>query len=84
MAHGHHSDASEPAAAASWMVAMVLFVVLAIALVVALFAWAPWDDNNVGGGGGTTNEQQGEGDSDVNIDGNIDVTDGDQPAPSGQ
>ena len=66
--HGHDSGA-EAAGAASWLVAMVLFIVLAVAVIVALFAWAPWDDDNVGGGTGT--------DTGENIDVNID--EGDQP-----
>ena len=48
MHHSHHSDAAaESAAAASWFVAMALFAVLVAALVIAMFAWAPWDGNGV-------------------------------------
>jgi hypothetical protein len=48
--HGHDSGA-EAAGAASWLVAMVLFVVLAVAVIIALFAWAPWNDSDTTGGG---------------------------------
>ena len=61
--HGHDSGA-EAAGAASWLVAMVLFVVLAVAVIVALFAWAPWDDDNAGIGEGNNPG------IDVNIDDN--------------
>jgi len=37
--HGHDSGA-EAAGAASWLVAMVLFVFLMVLMIVALFAWA--------------------------------------------
>lgn len=76
-AHGHDSGA-EAAGAASWLVAMVLFVVLAVAVIVALFAWAPWNDDDVGGGTGT--------EENIDIQGDIDVNDGNnqqtQPAQS--
>lgn len=66
MTHHHdthrHDSGAEAAVAASWMVAMVLFVVLAVAVIVALFAWAPWNDDDVGGG---TNPN-----IDVNVDDN--------------
>jgi hypothetical protein len=52
------------------MVAMVLFAVLMIALLVALFAWQPWDDDTTGGGTGTE-QQQGEGG--IDIEGDIDI-----------
>jgi uncharacterized membrane protein len=45
-AHGHDAGA-EAVGAMSWLIAMVAFVVLMVFLVVALFAWAPWDDNGV-------------------------------------
>lgn len=58
MAHEHHhADASEPSAVAGWFVAMVLFVVIALAMAVALFAWAPWEDDTVGGGETDTQQQ---------------------------
>lgn len=50
--HGYDSGA-EAAGAASWLVAMVLFVVLTVAVIIALFAWAPWNDGDSGTGGGT-------------------------------
>lgn len=41
------------------MVAMVLVAVLAVALIVGLLAWMPWDNNNdTNTGGGTGTEQQ--------------------------
>ena len=46
---------------------MVLFIVLAVAVIVALFAWAPWDDDNAGTGEGNNPG------IDVNIDDNTRV-----------
>ena len=77
----HHDSGSEAAGAASWMVAMVIVAVLIVALFVALFAWQPWDDNSTNTSGGTGTEQQ-DGNSDINIDGNIDV-DPNAPEPTG-
>src|SRR5437899_7202269 len=45
MALHHHDAGSEASGAAAWMMAMVLTAVVAVALIVALFVWAPWDDN---------------------------------------
>lgn len=56
----HGSAGAEAAGAMSWLIAMMLFVVLMVFLIVALFAWAPWDDNGVfrsTGGSGTNNER---------------------------
>ena len=69
---------AEATGGASWLVAMVLFVVLAVAVIVALFAWALWDDDDIGGGIGT--------DIGENIDVNVDEGDqlqggGEQPQP---
>jgi len=77
----HHDSSSEASGAAAWMMAMVFTVVLAVALIVALFVWAPWDDDSVGGTDTGTEEQGG---SDVDIEGDIDVNDGtgNEPAPS--
>jgi len=76
-AHGHDSGA-EAAGAASWFLAMVLFVVLGVAVIVALFAWAPWNDDNAGTGTGT--------EENIDIQGDIDINDGNnqqtQPAQS--
>ena len=59
---------------------MALTLVLVVALIIALFAWAPWDDDNVGGTGDGTRDnvpaEQGEGDTDVDIEGDIDVNPG--------
>ena len=55
--HGHDSGA-EAAGAASWMVAMVLVVSLTVLMIVALFAWAPWDHNGIfRSSGGTTTQR---------------------------
>ncbi|MEX1195693.1 MAG: hypothetical protein WD904_08970 [Dehalococcoidia bacterium] len=84
--HEGHSG-SESAAAASWLMAMVLFVVLAFALVVALFVWAPWDDDAVSTPG-TNDAVPGEQDNGggVNIDGeaDIDVGSGDEGGTDGE
>jgi hypothetical protein len=71
--HGHDSGA-EAAGAASWLVAMVLFIVLAVAVIIALFAWAPWDDDNVGGGTGTNTEE-----NNPDIQGDISINDNTDP-----
>ena len=63
MHHDTHDSGAEAAGAASWLVAMVLFIVLAVAVIVELFAWAPWDDDNVGTDGNNPG-------IDVNIDDN--------------
>jgi hypothetical protein len=61
---------------------MIVFIVLAVALLVALFAWAPWDDDDAGTNAPGT--EQGA-DSDVDIEGDIDVTDeGDGGSDGGQ
>ena len=54
--HGHDSGA-EAAGAASWMVAMLLVVFLTVLMIVALFAWAPWDNNGVFRSSGTNTER---------------------------
>lgn len=58
----HHDSSSEASGAAAWMMAMVFTVVLAVALIVALFVWAPWDDNTTidrdGGAGGDSVPQE--------------------------
>jgi hypothetical protein len=72
---GHAADAS---GFASWMGALVFLIVAAI-LLIALFAWAPWDDE----GGSSTPDTGTEENTDVDIDGNIDVDGGgNQPQPS--
>lgn len=80
MAHGHdHVDShgsAEAAGAASWMVAMVAFLVLAFALVVAMFVWAPWDDDDTGGGGNVPGENVDDGEN-IDIEGDIDINGGD-------
>ena len=44
--HDHHTDSgAEAAGAASWLIAMVLFVIIAVAVIIALFAWAPWESS---------------------------------------
>jgi flagellar basal body-associated protein FliL len=80
-AHDHHGSgaSAEAAGAASWMIAMVLMVVLAVALIVALFVWMPWDNDSGGTAPGTNDNapaQEGES-ADIDIQGDIDVTDGD-------
>jgi hypothetical protein len=90
--HDEHTGSGEPAAAASWFVAMALTLVLAVALIIALFAWAPWDDDATGPvneGGNAPAEQQQGGDADaeggeggIDIEGDIDVNpDGGEEAP---
>ena len=75
-AHGHDSGA-EAAGAASWFLAMVLFVVLGVAVIVALFAWASWNDDNAGTGTGT--------EENIDIQGDIDINDGNnQQTPPAQ
>ena len=74
-AHGHGSGA-EAAGAASWLVAMVLFIVLAVAVIVALFVWAPWNDDNVGGGGTGTEQNNPDIQGDININDNTDPNSG--------
>lgn len=72
-AHDSHASA-EAAGAASWMVAMVAFLVLAAALVIALFVWAPWDDDNtssVPGGGNVPGVNEG---TDNNSEGGVDIS----------
>ena len=72
--HGHDSGA-EAAGAASWMVAMVLFVVLTVAVIVALFAWAPWNDGDATPGTGTE-ENNPDIQGDININDNTDPNSG--------
>ena len=63
MHHDTHDSGAEAAGAASWLVAMVLFIVLAVAVIVALLP----------GRHGTTTTQAREGNNpgiDVNIDDN--------------
>ncbi|MEX0682603.1 MAG: hypothetical protein WD904_00930 [Dehalococcoidia bacterium] len=85
----HHEGhrGSESAAAASWLMAMVLFAVLAFALVVALIVWAPWDDAGTVSTPGTNDAVPGEQDNggDVNINGeaDIDVGSGDEGGDTG-
>ena len=77
--HGHDSGA-EAAGAASWMIAMVLFVVLTVAVIVALFGWAPWNDGDSTPGTGTEQNNpdiQG----DININDNTDPNTNPQPSP---
>jgi hypothetical protein len=85
--HHHDSHVDGGASAyAGWMGALV-FLIIGIVLLVALFAWAPWDDDDAGTTTPDTGTEEG---SDVNIDGNVDVDtdDGDgsggeqQPQPS--
>jgi hypothetical protein len=77
----HHDSTADASGFAGWMGAAV-FLIVAVILLIALFAWAPWDDDATT----TTPDTGTEEGSDVNIDGEIDVNDntGDQPAPSGQ
>jgi hypothetical protein len=57
---------------------MVVFAVLAVALIVALFVWEPWEDDDAGTGGGTVpGTEEGAGEGDVDIEGDIDVEGGD-------
>jgi hypothetical protein len=70
----HHDGTADASGFAGWMGALVFLIVAAI-LLIALFAWAPWDDDNAN----TTPDTGTEEGSDVDIDGNIDVNDGDQP-----
>jgi hypothetical protein len=49
-----------------------------VALIVALFAWAPWNDDDVGGGPGTDTEEN------IDIEGDIDVNDGGNQEPQPQ
>lgn len=86
--HTHHEGSGEPAAAASWFVAMALTLVLVVALVIALFAWAPWDDDNTSGGGGGNAPEQQQGDTQaeggeggIDIEGDIDVNPGGDDEP---
>jgi hypothetical protein len=54
----------------------LVFLIVAAILLIALFAWAPWDDDSSSGTPDTGTEEG----SDVDIDGNIDVDGGgDQP-----
>jgi hypothetical protein len=73
MHHDAHDSGAEAAGAASWLVAMVLFIVLAVAVIVALFAWAPWDDDTAG----TDSNNPG---IDVNVDDNTQPG-GQEPQP---
>jgi hypothetical protein len=62
------------------MVALAAFFVLALALVVTLFVWAPWDDDNSStapGGGDVPAEGA---DENINIEGDIDINGGDEPS----
>jgi hypothetical protein len=62
----HHHDshaAGEASAVAGWMGALVFLIVAAI-LLIALFAWAPWDDNNTN----TTPDTGTEEGTDINVD----------------
>ena len=86
----HHHD-GDSAGAASWMMAMIVTLVVAAILLIALFAWAPWsdDDTDVTPGTGTEEGVDIEGDIDVNegdtdIDSGTDGGSGEEPQPSGQ
>jgi hypothetical protein len=85
----HHHDAGhggDSSAFASWMGALV-FLIIGVVLLVALFAWAPWDDDD---NSSTVPDTGTEENSDVDIEGDVDVdTDdgsgegsGDQPQSS--
>jgi hypothetical protein len=70
----HHNSGADGAAA--WLVATMVSLFVAVVLLVAFFAWAPWDDDSTVNPGTGTEEGAGEGDTDVNIDGDIDVNGG--------
>jgi hypothetical protein len=63
----------------------LVFLVIGIVLLVALFAWAPWDDDDGGSATPDTGTEEG---SDINIDGDVDVDgdggSGEQPQTTGQ
>lgn len=89
MAHTHHEDyaASEGFAAASWMMAMMAVIIFAV-LAVALLVWSPWNSGTSTGTttNGNNTEQQAPADGSdngdgVNIEGN-DVDIGDNPVPN--
>jgi hypothetical protein len=63
---------------------MMLMVVLAVAVIVALFAWEPWEDDatTTPGGGNVPAEQDQDAEGgDVNIEGEADI---DVDAPQGE
>lgn len=82
--HGEHDTGAAAAGAASWLIAMVLFVILAVALIVALFVWAPWDDDGATGTQPGTEQQQGQEGSDIDISGDVDVNEGQEALESPQ
>jgi uncharacterized membrane protein len=74
--HGHADDhaAASAAGAATWMIALVFTMIVAAILVIALFIWVPWDnDNNGSGTTGGENAPAEQADDDINIDGDIDI-----------
>jgi len=82
----HDSGATEATGMAAWMMATLMLLVVGIVLFIALLAWSPWNDGGSSSGPSDQSapEQQGDG-TDVDIQGDIDVNDG-QPdqTPSGQ
>lgn len=85
MAHTHHDEhyagGDAAAGAAAWMMAMFA-VIAGVALLVALFVWAPWNDGTVTTNTDNTSEQAPADDGGgVSIEGNdVDInTGGDAP-----
>ena len=82
----HHHDSGtgdSSTGAAALMMALVAFVI-GIIVLVALVAWAPWDDDD--GSASPVDQpgtEEGAPDTDVDIDGNIDI-DGEESAPEGE
>lgn len=67
----HDSGAGEASGAAAWLMASILFLVVAVVLFIALFAWAPWNDDNAGGGVDQPGSEE-----NIDIQGDIDINDG--------
>ncbi len=65
----HHDGHADASGFAGWMGALV-FLIIGVVLFVALFAWAPWDDDNDGSAVPDTGTEEG---SDIDINGDIDV-----------
>jgi len=83
----HDSGATEATGMAAWMMATLMLLVVGIVLFIALLAWSPWNDggSNSGPSDQSAPEQQQGDDTDVDIQGEIDVNDGQSDqTPSGQ
>lgn len=83
----HHDSGAEASGIAAWMMATVLLVVAGVVVVIALLVWSPWTDGTVDSPPADVPEEQAPGETDIDIEGDINVDDGggqDQQDSNGQ